>query len=212
RGSNREEKEHEEKGNEINRFGGTNRKELRGWKVQLALKIAGKPITYNTEQKKLRYAVGRLEGVALDQLMPYCDEVTGEVKLNSLKDLIDMLDLAFGDQDKAATAKRELLKLKQRDREFSQYFAEFQRYVANVRWNTEAQLDALRNGLSNELKDSLQYTNIPENLVEFVKLCSKRDSQLRARAAERKSGRWEGGYMKPETTINNTSAPEAPPQ
>src|SRR6202022_584910 len=161
--------------------------------------------------KKLRYAVRRLEGVALDQLMPYCDEISGEVKLNTLKDLIDMLDLAFGDQDKAATAKRELLKLKQRDREFSQYFTEFQRYVADIKWNTEAQLDALRNGLSNELKDSLQHTDIPENLVEFVKLCSKRDAQIRARAAERKSGRWEGSYKKPETPTNNTSAPEAAP-
>jgi hypothetical protein len=66
-----------------------------------------------------------------------------------------MLELAFGDQDKAATAKRELLRLKQRDREFCQYYAEFQRYVADVKWNAEAQMDALRNGLSNELKVSL---------------------------------------------------------
>src|ERR1700730_5372602 len=143
--------------------------------------------------------------------MPYCDEITGEVRLDSLKDLVDMLDLAFGDQDKAATAKRELLKLKQRDREFSQYFAEFQRYVADVKWNTEAQLDALRNGLSNELKDSLQHTDIPENLVEFVKLCSKRDAQIRARAAERKSGRWEGGWKKNGTANNTTSDPETGP-
>jgi hypothetical protein len=86
--------------------------------------------------------------------MPYCDEVSGEVKLDSLKTLVDMLELAFGDRDKAAMAKRELLKLKQRDHEFSQYYAEFQRYVADVKWNTEAQTDALRNGLSNELNDS----------------------------------------------------------
>jgi hypothetical protein len=32
-----EEKELEEKGNEIAQFSGTDRKELRGWKVQLAL-------------------------------------------------------------------------------------------------------------------------------------------------------------------------------
>jgi hypothetical protein len=175
------------------------------------LKIAGNPKAFSTEQKKLRYAVGCLKGVALAQLMPLCDEISGEVKLNSLKDLVDLLDLAFGDQDKAATAKRELLKLRQRDREFSQYYAEFQRYVADVKWNTEAQLDALRNGLSNELKDSLQHTEMPEDLVEFVKLCSKRDSQIRARAAERKSGRWEGGYKKSDTTTNTTSAPETAP-
>jgi chromosome segregation ATPase len=108
-----EREERDEKVNEIASFSGEDRKELRGWKVQLALKIAGKPKVFNTEQKKLRYAVGCLKGVALAQLMPLCDEVSGEVKLNSLKDLVDLLDLAFGDQDKAATAKRELLKLKQ---------------------------------------------------------------------------------------------------
>jgi hypothetical protein len=51
----------------------------------LALKITGKPKTYDTEQKKLRYAVGRLEKLALAQVMPYCDEVSGEVKLHFLK-------------------------------------------------------------------------------------------------------------------------------
>jgi hypothetical protein len=78
---------------------------LREWKVQLALKIAGKPRTFDNEQKKLIYAVRRLEKVALAQIMPYCDEVSGEVKLDSLKTLVDMLEIAFGDQDKAATAK-----------------------------------------------------------------------------------------------------------
>jgi hypothetical protein len=61
----------------------------------------------------LRYAVGRLDGLAMAQLMPYCDKVSGEAKVDSLKDLIDILYIAFGDQDKAAEAKRELLRLKQ---------------------------------------------------------------------------------------------------
>jgi hypothetical protein len=143
--------------------------------------------------------------------MPYCDEVSGEVKLDSLRVLVDRLELAFGDQDKAATAKRELLKLKQRDCEFSQYYAEFQRYVADVKWNAEAQMDALQNGLSNELKDSLQHADMPDNIVDFVKMCSKRDSQIRARAAEKKSGRWEGSYKKPDNANNTTSAPDASP-
>jgi hypothetical protein len=179
--------------------------------VQRTLKIAGKPRSFDTEQKKLRYAVGRLEKVALAQIMPYCDDVSGEVKIDSLMTLVDMLELTFGDQVKAATAKRELLKLKQRDREFSQYYAEFQRYMADINWNTEAQMDALRNGLSNELKDSLQHADIPDKIVNFVKMCSKRHSQIKARVAEKKSGRWEGGYKKPDNANNTTSAPEASP-
>jgi hypothetical protein len=55
----------EEKSSEIARFSGEDRKEFRGWKVQLALKIARKRRTFDTKQKKLRYAVGRLKKVAL---------------------------------------------------------------------------------------------------------------------------------------------------
>jgi hypothetical protein len=34
--------------------------------------------------------------------MPYCDKVSGEIKLDSLKTFVDMLELAFGDQEKVA--------------------------------------------------------------------------------------------------------------
>jgi hypothetical protein len=44
-----------------------------------------------------------------------------------------MLELAFADQDKAATAKSELLRLKQRDCEFCKYYAEFQSYVGHAK-------------------------------------------------------------------------------
>jgi hypothetical protein len=81
----------------------------------VSLKIAGKPRTFDTEQKKLRYVVGGLENVALIQIMPYCDKVSREVKLDLFKTLVDTLELVFGDQDKAATAKRELLRLRQSD-------------------------------------------------------------------------------------------------
>jgi hypothetical protein len=201
----------EENGSEIARFSGEDRKELRGWKVHLPLKITGKPRIFDTKQKKLQYAFGRLEKVALAQIMPYCNRVSGEVKLNSLKTLVDMLEMACGDQDKAATVKGELLKLKQRDHEFSQYYAEFQRFVADVKWNAEVQMDELQNGLSNELKNSLQLADMPNNIVHFIKMCSKQNLHIRARVAEKKLGQWEGGYKKSDNTNNTTSAPEASP-
>jgi hypothetical protein len=71
------------------------------------------------------------------------------------------------------TATLELLKLKQSDCKFSQYYAEFQKYVANGKWNTEVQMDTLQNGLSNELKDSLEHADMLDKLVDFIKMCSK---------------------------------------
>ena len=161
------------KGSEILRFSGTDRRALRGWMAQLAMKIADEPGRFFNEQSKMRYAANRLEGVALNQIQPYIDRKTGDLKLESLEKLLDLLQLAFGDQDIRATANRELLKLKQKDREFAQYYAEFQRWVPDVDWNEAAQLEVLRQGLSEELKDSLQHCNIPSDLTEFVKMCWK---------------------------------------
>jgi hypothetical protein len=37
----------------------------------------------------------------------------------------------------------------------------------------EAQMDALRNGLSNQPKHSHQQADMPDIIVDFVKMCSK---------------------------------------
>ena len=75
-------------------------------------------------QEKLRVAIGALEGKAINQLAPY---VIGEtVALASLEDLIGVLELAFGDPDKAGTVQRELEKLKIGAKDtFLNYFANF---------------------------------------------------------------------------------------
>jgi hypothetical protein len=88
---------------------------------------------------------------------------------------------------------------------------EFQKYIANIQWNTEAQIDTFRNALSNKLMHCLQHVYIPDNICDFVKRCLKRDSRIRARAAERKSQHWEGGNRKPDKVNNTTSAPEGSP-
>jgi hypothetical protein len=119
-------------------------------------------------------------GIALNQIEPYIDRKTGDLKLESLEKLSDLLQLAFGDQDIRATANQELLKLRQKNQEFAQYYVEFQRWVPDVEWNAAAQLAVLRQGLSKELKNLLQHCNIPSNLSEFVTICSKCDSQIQA--------------------------------
>jgi hypothetical protein len=42
----------------------------------LALKIVRKSMIFDIQQKKLRYTVGRLEKVALAQVMPYYDKLS----------------------------------------------------------------------------------------------------------------------------------------
>jgi len=75
--------------------------------------------------------------------------------------------------------------IKQKNREFSQYYAEFQVIAADLDWNPSALRNALRMGLSEEIKDSFTYSDTPEELPAFVTVCQKRDNQIRQRRAEK---------------------------
>jgi hypothetical protein len=68
--------------------------------------------------------------------------------------------------------------IKQKNHEFSQYYAEFQVIAADLDWNPSALLNALRTGLSEEMNDSFTYSNMPEELPEFVSVGQKRDNQI----------------------------------
>jgi hypothetical protein len=82
--------------------------------------------------------------------------------------------------------------IKPKHREFSQYYAEFQVIAANLDWNPSALLNASRMGLSEDMKDSFTYSDMPEELPAFVMACQKRDNQIRQWRAE-KAGQNKGG-------------------
>jgi len=68
--------------------------------------------------------------------------------------------------------------IKQKNREFSQYYAEFHVIAADLDWNSSALRSALRMGLSEEMKDSFTLSDMPEELPAFVMVCQKQDTQI----------------------------------
>jgi hypothetical protein len=100
----------------------------------------------------------------------------GTIGLEDLPALIQLLESAFGDPDRVATAERKMREIKQKNREFSQYYAEFQVIAADLDWNPSTLRNALRMGLSEEMKDSFTYSDMPEELPAFVTVCQKRDN------------------------------------
>jgi len=66
--------------------------------------------------------------------------------------------------------------IKQKNREFSQYYAEFQDIAAGLDWNPSALRNALRMGLSEEMKDSFTYSDTPDDLPAFVTVSQKWDN------------------------------------
>lgn len=162
-------------------FDGT-REKLRPFLTTLHLKLC-EPGSFPNEQAKLRYTVGRLEGAALDQVTQYMR--TDTIDLPDIGSLVATLEAAFGDPDRIGTAERKIRQLRQLNKDFSAYYAEFQRYAADVTWNDAARMSALRDGLNNELKDALIYAPAPADFPGFVSLLQRMDTSIRARNQER---------------------------
>jgi hypothetical protein len=130
----------------------------------------------------MRYAFNRLRGIALGQILPHIRE-DGTIELEDLPAFIQLLEAAFGDPEQVATTKRKMREIKQKNREFSQYYTEIKVIAANLDWNSSALRNALRMGLSEEMKDSFTYSDMPEELPVFVTVCQKQDNQIRQQRA-----------------------------
>jgi hypothetical protein len=163
-------------------FDGT-RAKLRQFLAQLRLKVAGDLHRFPDAQHQLCYAAGRLEGLALGQVLPLIQD-DNSIALADLNAFCRLLENAFGDPDRRATAEPQLERLRQANREFSLYFADFQRLVADVDWNDGAKRHALMRGLGAELKDALVSVELPEDLPVFVALLQRLDNRIRARRSE----------------------------
>lgn len=96
---------------------------LRTFVALLKLKILGNSDRFPSVAHQLMYATGRLESMALEQIMPYISP-TG-VNLASLEALITILESTFGDPDRVAMAEREHERLQQPNRDFSAYYTNF---------------------------------------------------------------------------------------
>jgi hypothetical protein len=88
-------------------FSGLDRTQLRGWIAQLPMVIRQKPASFPDEQSKMRYAFNRLRGIALGQILPHVRE-DGTIGLEDLPAFIQLLEAAFGDPDRVATAERKM--------------------------------------------------------------------------------------------------------
>ena len=162
-----------------------NREKLSLFKSHLLMKLQGDDARFPTEQHKLRYTVGLLQGNAFAQIQPNILKTT--INFTNVTALLNVLEAAFSDPDRTGTVERKLESLKQTNRNFSTYYAEFSRHVANTQWNDAAKKTALSRALSDEIKDALALANqVSEAYGEFATYLQHYDNRIRAREAERK--------------------------
>jgi len=92
---------------------------------------------------------------------------------------MQLLEAAFGDSDRVASAERTMQEIEQMNREFSQYYAELQVIAADLYGNPWASRNTLPMRLSEEMKDAFTYSDMPEELPTCVTVCQKRDDRIR---------------------------------
>jgi hypothetical protein len=135
------------------RFNG-DREKLENFRLMVVLKLKGNEDWYTTEQDRLRYIFSRLEGAAQQQVISRV-RLDGSIDFTSTDALWTVLERAFGDPDRKGTAQRTVQNLRQRNREFHIYLAEFQRHIEYTGFNEEAKKTALLNGISSKLRELL---------------------------------------------------------
>jgi hypothetical protein len=126
------------------------------------------------------------------------------VNLANFEAFVTSLEEAYGDPNRVNTAERALAKLRQGNRDFVTYYAEFQRLIAHLNWNDAVKHVALHRGLCEELKDILSIQDLPEDWSCYVVLVKKWDMQYRVCKVEAHRS---SGQTKPATmpTARNTS-------
>jgi len=158
-------------------FDGT-RENLERFIAQLRIKLFSDPSRFPMPVLRMGYAFNRLEGRTQAQILLFVQN--GAFQLTDSDDIICILEAAFGNPDPAATAHTKLHGLKQGKKEFTAYFAEFQMLVSKLSWDEHAKLDALKEGVSMELRRQLLERTQALSFDQFVGLCLQLDSEIHA--------------------------------
>jgi hypothetical protein len=118
------------------------RKELLNFISKVHSKLAAETGHFSDDQHKLCYIYGYLKGNTQNQIQPYIQ--TDKISLEDIEALIKILEAAFSNPDEVSMASGELDCLMQGNHEFSIYYAEFQRLMAILDYDSKAKKATLK--------------------------------------------------------------------
>ncbi|EKV16468.1 hypothetical protein PDIG_20610 [Penicillium digitatum PHI26] len=155
------------------------RKDLRRFSSQIKEKLNINRDRFPTPQSRMTYVTNRLKGIPYAQILPYIRD--GICQLNDFTDILDILERAFGDPNRARNARNELYRLRQGNKEFSLFFAEFQRLAMEGEMHNEALPTMLEQAINREMKGMLLHHEPPKgdylDLARFLQNLENRRVQ-----------------------------------
>lgn len=135
------------------------RETLRPFLQQIHAKMTANADRFPTSTSRLTYVAGRLTGKAYNLILPRM--IRGVPQFPDYVNLLDYLEIAFGDPDRIQNAQNRLYRLKQRDQDFNTYLSEFQRLALEGEVPEDALSPLLFQNISRELQDMLLHNPTP---------------------------------------------------
>lgn len=170
------------------KFHGT-RAKLPGFIIQLRMKLEMNGDRFRNEAATVIYSINRMEGKALDQMVPLVN-ANPLTLFPSILAFFAYLEASFGDPDPRSTALQGLETLKQGHGDYATYCTSFLRNIAYLDYKKSAKIDALAKGLSDVLKDAMAYRfERPRTLKESASTLMMLDNRIRGRKAEQRNDR-----------------------
>lgn len=159
------------------KFNGS-RADLRRFVEQIFSKMKSNSDHFADAQSRMRYVASRLEGRAFELILPYASR--GDYGLTDYEEILDMLNRAFGDTDLPRQARNRLYSLRQKNQEFSAYFAEFQRLALEGQVPEGNLYHLLEQSVSNELSEMMLHNPPPsEDYYELSRHLQDLDNRRR---------------------------------
>lgn len=188
------------------------RENLRAFVFDLKYKLRNNSDWYANEQEMVAYSVGRLEKVARKRILPLV-ESPNSPQITTMPMFYEALETTCGDPDRKATAQRYIQTLKQANRPFIQYLADFEANVYDTGFDEDNQRFYLKEGLSSELRQLLIPTQAHTlSFAELKKLCQRMDNEQRQFKPFVPKARTTPGTTTTATTPFVPARPSAPAQ
>ena len=131
----------------------------------------------NTEQNKLSYAILRLERNAFAQIEPYV--LAGNINFENINQFVKVLKTRFGEVYPVGTAKHELYRLYQTNKDLEVFLNTFLRLSKKAKIDDSQALDMLYEKLSNKFKDRLVTVRKAENFNDLILLLRDMDDNMK---------------------------------